>query len=276
MCHVARQQELEWIWIDTCCIDKSSSAELSEAINSMFEWYKRAAACYVYLYDVSSNGKLAYKALSFASSRWFIRGWTLQELLAASKVYFYDQCWNCVHQIWKADEEDVYPLQTHPEEIQQGTSKSDEERPRHLSFGAMGPTQQRPEFNREGTFDMSSNDFIRVLSDITTIDIAALSTQFDVVHQNFSVAKKMSWAAKRETTRLEDKAYSLMGLFNVNMPLLYGEEEKAFFRLQEEIIKKSDDESNFFLGFRGAHSVCGRIVRQVSRRFLRVSKHHKG
>ncbi|KAK1691124.1 heterokaryon incompatibility protein-domain-containing protein [Colletotrichum godetiae] len=68
MCHVARRQELDWIWIDTCCIDKSSSAELSEAINSMFEWHKRAAACYVYLDDVLVNDKLAYKASSFANS----------------------------------------------------------------------------------------------------------------------------------------------------------------------------------------------------------------
>ncbi|KXH68946.1 hypothetical protein CSAL01_09189 [Colletotrichum salicis] len=207
----------------------------------MFEWYKRAAACYVYLDDVLANNKLAYKASFFANSRWFARGWTLQKLLAASKVYFYDQCWDCVHQIWKADEEDVYPLQTYPEN-QQGSSKSDEERPCHLNVVQQMAQQQRPEFNRDGAFDMSCDDFIRVISDITTIDITALSIQFDVMHQNFSLAKKMSWAAKRETTRLEDRAYSLMGLFDVNMPLLYGEGEKAFFRLQEEITKKSDDE----------------------------------
>jgi len=53
----------------------------------------------------------------------------------------------------------------------------------------------------------------------------------------------MYWASKRETTRKEDEAYCLLGLFGVNMPLLYGEGSKAFFRLQQEIIKTADDQS---------------------------------
>lgn len=80
--------DLNYFWIDTCCIDKSSSAELSEAINSMFRWYRNAAKCYVYLADISS---VKYKADSscFQKSRWFERGWTLQELLAPREVEFF-------------------------------------------------------------------------------------------------------------------------------------------------------------------------------------------
>jgi hypothetical protein len=69
-----------------------------------------------------------------------------------------------------------------------------------------------------------------------------------VLEENFTpygwcVSEKMSWAAKRQTTRVEDMAYCLLGLFEINMPLLYGEGPNAFMRLQEEIIRKVTDES---------------------------------
>lgn len=79
---------LDFFWIDTCCIDKSSSTELLEAINSMYQWYKKSAKCFVYLDDVSSES-LAEDGQSFQKSRWFTRGWTLQELLAPSCVEFF-------------------------------------------------------------------------------------------------------------------------------------------------------------------------------------------
>ncbi|KAL5400366.1 hypothetical protein PMIN04_013204, partial [Paraphaeosphaeria minitans] len=96
----AVQDGLEYFWVDTCCIDKENYAELSQAINSMFRWYRDAARCYVYLSDV-------YKAppnnecgtdpstwdLEFRKSEWFSRGWTLQELLAPSMVEFFSQHW---------------------------------------------------------------------------------------------------------------------------------------------------------------------------------------
>ena len=82
----ARHDGLEFVWVDTCTINKESSAELSEAIVSMFRWYQNAKTCYVYLSDVSvENGDAAIRRLTwegaFRSSRWFTRGWTLQELL---------------------------------------------------------------------------------------------------------------------------------------------------------------------------------------------------
>jgi hypothetical protein len=184
-CQIALADGLEYAWVDTCCIDKSSSAELSEAINSMYQWYAKAAFCYVFLEDLPPDGtwELAEKALP--SCRWFTRGWTLQELLAPktpNNVHFYDKEW----------------------------------------------------FYRG-----SKVDFISVISKCTRVPVAVL-TRVDAMAE-YSVASKMSWAARRETTRLEDSAYCLMGIFDVNMPLLYGEGGKAFRRLQEEIIKRHND-----------------------------------
>lgn len=180
---------LEHFWVDTCCIDKSSSAELSEAINSMFKWYQQAEVCDAYLIDVPLGlGRLADSVwrAKFNSSRWFTRGWTLQELIAPRRLVFYASSWE-----WIATREIL------ADAIQ----------------------------NRTGIPD-------HVLCDPTRL-------------ARTSVATRMSWASDRQTSRPEDLAYCLMGLFDVNMPMLYGEGEKAFIRLQEEIIKTSDDMSIF-------------------------------
>ncbi|GME27157.1 Het domain-containing protein [Neofusicoccum parvum] len=80
-CKQANNDGYEYIWVDTCCINKDSSAELSEAINSMYAWYKNAGICYAYLVDVPDEVNPKEDA-KFAGSDWFNRGWTLQELLA--------------------------------------------------------------------------------------------------------------------------------------------------------------------------------------------------
>ncbi|CZR65466.1 uncharacterized protein PAC_15366 [Phialocephala subalpina] len=174
----------QWVWIDSCCIDKSSSAELTEAINSMFNWYRKAQVCYTYLSDVPSTTDWEEKHRqdsNFRRSKWFTRGWTLQELLAPEDLKFFTDDWVTI-----GTKDSLQPL----------------------------------------------------LSEITGI--------FDFKKfGQASIAQKMSWASKRETTRIEDRAYSLMGLFGVNMPPLYGEGEKAFLRLQLEIMRSSDDESLF-------------------------------
>jgi hypothetical protein len=169
-------------WIDSCCINKSSSAELSEAINSMFEFYRSSQLFYAYLSDVPSSGDDPdLEHSKFRASAWFTRGWTLQELLAPKYVEFYAQDWSEI-----------------------GTK---------ASLGSL-------------------------IKSIT--GIMHLSS-----FQNASVAEKMSWASRRETTRPEDQAYCLMGLFDVNMPTIYGEGEKAFIRLQLEILSQTNDESIF-------------------------------
>jgi hypothetical protein len=175
----ARLDNLHYFWIDTCCIDKRSSAELSEAINSMYRWYQDANVCYAYLADVPSKAK-------FSGSRWFTRGWTLQELIAPSKMIFFDEGWK-----------------------ELGTKAN----------------------------------LWESVSNCTGIPGSVLSESDGV--EKVSIAQRMSWGAKRKTTRLEDRAYCLMGIFGINMPLLYGEGERAFLRLQEEIMRISDDHSLF-------------------------------
>ncbi|KAF3014297.1 hypothetical protein E8E14_012209 [Neopestalotiopsis sp. 37M] len=182
-CEVALQEGLEYAWIDTCCIDKSSSAELSEAINSMFQWYARSEICYVFLEDC--DGELDAEEL--ASSRWMYRGWTLQELIAPQTVVFFDREW-----------QRLSTRRELSEELNQLT----------------GISREILEQDRENIDDLL---------------------------ETVPVCQKMSWACNRETTRVEDMAYCLMGLFGVNMPLLYGEGPKAFIRLQEEIIRHSND-----------------------------------
>lgn len=187
-CQLALELGHPYIWIDTCCIDKSSSAELSEAINSMFNWYARAEKCIAYLADVASAPDSAGFEDELRQSRWFTRGWTLQEMLAPKRVTFYGQQWN--------------PL---------GTKD-------HLSELVWSITRIRKDCLIRGG------------------DAAKLA----------SVAQIMFWASSRQTTRGEDRAYSLMGLLDVNMPLLYGEgADKAFLRLQLEVIRDSSDESIF-------------------------------
>jgi Heterokaryon incompatibility protein (HET) len=206
-CKEAHENDgLDWLWVDTCCIDKSSSSELSEAINSMFEWYAKAHVCYAYLSDVREDvpGPLLdipgfspdlvfqeaeFLESAFGRSQWFTRGWTLQELIAPSELRFYGQSWNYLG---------------------------------------------------------SNRTLTRSINVVTGIDPDIISSGFQFNRyrlQEICVAKKMSWAAKRITTRVEDQAYCLLGIFDVNMAMIYGEGEKAFTRLQEEIIKTVDDQT---------------------------------
>lgn len=84
---IAQRHSLEYIWVDMNCINKDSSAEVSEAINSMSAWYQDSSICFVYLDDFHyDSGSLA----DFGTSRWFTCGWTLQELLARSTVQFFN------------------------------------------------------------------------------------------------------------------------------------------------------------------------------------------
>ncbi|KAK5125362.1 hypothetical protein LTR85_000471 [Meristemomyces frigidus] len=202
-CDLATSRGFDWVWIDTCCIDKTSSAELSESINSMFNWYQQATECYNFLDDLDVGGislslqvdgdgrwkdALDVQDLdrlsSFLDSRWFTRGWTLQELLAPKVVYFFD----C----------------------------------RDVFLGS--------KVDLAGLIALATGIGHDILTGKTALETA-------------SVAQRMSWASMRITSRKEDAAYSLLGIFHVNMPLIYGEGTKAFFRLQVEILRASDDQS---------------------------------
>ncbi|KAI1284515.1 heterokaryon incompatibility protein-domain-containing protein [Xylaria sp. FL0933] len=134
-CLLAAIDRLKWIWIDACCIDKSSSAELSEAINSMFDWYQRAAVCYVYLGDVppSKPGEDIEKA--FSRARWLTRGWTLQEFLAASPIRLFDSAWQKI-------EPSNFPIRYMVSRIDKDTWKTTDV-PTRLSWAASRQTSRQ-------------------------------------------------------------------------------------------------------------------------------------
>ena len=185
--HQARKDKIHYFWVDTCCINKANHAELSEAITSMFRWYRDAVKCYVYLSDVTTrksdrNGQSGQAWQSaFRISRWFTRGWTLQELLA----------------------------------------------PRCVEF-----------FSREQKLLGDKKTLEELIHGITDIPLTALR---GAPLSSFPADERLLWAVKRDTKKKEDKAYCLLGIFNVFMPLIYGEEENALVRLKEEINKCSGE-----------------------------------
>jgi hypothetical protein len=189
-CHLARDKGFLWAWSDTCCIDKSSTAELQESIVSMFTWYRNSALTLVYLSDVLDDSEK-----SLRGSVWFARGWTLQELLAPKTIQFFKADWT--------------PLSTC------------------------------------GCLPFNYKDcaiFVGLLASITGIRENFI-TQFEPGTED--VKERMSWAAHRKTTKPEDISYCLLGIFDVQMPVMYGERDKAFARLQETIMKKTTDPSLF-------------------------------
>jgi Heterokaryon incompatibility protein (HET) len=191
-CAKAREQSLYWLWIDTCCIDKTNSKELGNSLNSMFKWYQEATVCYAYLKDVvkATSGPQMFKSFDSdwpdQKSEWFKRGWTLQELLAPQYMEFYDHKWNFM-----------------------GTRK-------------------------------------KLAGDLQLVtDIDKIYLNGDRHFKKACVATRMSWMAGRTTQETEDIAYSMLGIFNVNMSPQYGEGDKAFIRLQRALIEAQIDESIF-------------------------------
>ncbi|KAF2497986.1 HET-domain-containing protein [Lophium mytilinum] len=187
-CTQAITDSFMYAWCDTCCIDKRSSAELSEAINSMFKWYEAAEVCYAFVCDIDRENAVAVSPPTLQTGgTWFTRGWTLQELLAPSDIVFYDKSW--------------YEIGTR-------------------------------------------NSLAEEISRITGIDTDFLLGYRQIFEA--SVAQRMSWASIRSTTRPEDIAYSLLGIFNINMPLLYGEGGlNAFKRLQLQLLEASNEHTIF-------------------------------
>jgi hypothetical protein len=189
----AKADGLHYFWIDTCCIDQSNNNELTEAINSMFQWYQNAARCYVYLSDVSvrtQDGLVPHIEWesTFRNSRWFTRGWTLQELLAPKIIEFYSR-----------------------DRVRLGDKTS-----------------------LEGQ-----------IQGITTITIEALRGR---CLQDFTIQERFQWGEKRQTTKGEDMAYCLLGIFDVSMPLVYGEgQTNAIRRLKKEINDKEFEKDESWL-----------------------------
>jgi hypothetical protein len=212
----ARRDGLYNFWVDTCCINKSSDSELTEAINSMFRWYRKAAKCYVYLADVSTNDQidtsLQHWEAAFENSRWFTRGWTLQELIAPPLVEFF------------------------------------------CSNG-----------NRLGNKKLLEWQLYK----ITGIPVSALQGN---PLSNFSFDERISWAKIRKTKREEDKAYCLLGIFDISMPIIYGEGKKnAFRRLKREWKYQLEDLSTISEAF--PSSVSARLRSFNQARCLYLTSH---
>lgn len=183
----AKRYTYDWLWVDTCCIDKTNNAELSESLNSMFRWYQRSHLCIAYLYDYPSP-----ECDTFTKSEWFDRAWTFQELVAPSKLIFFDRNWNASFEGYKS-----------------------------------GRRQEMAE----------------AISTRTCIDVKVLHDSSSIGKS--SLAQRLSWAAGRRARKVEDIAYCLIGICDVNMPLLYGERQRAFLRLQEEIMQRNADQTVF-------------------------------
>ncbi len=171
---------LRYFWVDTCCINKSNSAELQGALNSMFRWYRDAEKCYIYLTDVSARKRDADGnpdwGPAFRRCRWFTRGWTLQELIAPATVEFFSSERECLGNK-KSLEKEVHEITGIPLRTLQGYPLSD-----------------------------------------------------------FSFDERLAWIEKRDTELEEDKVYSLFGMFDVHIPVLYGEgRDKALKRLREKV-----------------------------------------
>jgi heterokaryon incompatibility protein (HET) len=181
----AKHDGLQYFWVDTCCIDQTNNVELTESINSMFRWYQKAAKCYVYLSDVSvytQDGKshLGWES-AFHNSRWFTRGWTLQEVLAPKIVEFFSR-----------------------DGIQLGDKRSLE----------------------------------RQITEITRIPLGAL--RGDGLSK-FSIEERFLWIKERQTMKKEDKAYCLLGIFGIFLPLIYGEGESSAMRRLRTEIRQSEN-----------------------------------
>ncbi|KAG9317812.1 hypothetical protein JVU11DRAFT_2036 [Chiua virens] len=191
-CDKARVHGCAYAWSDTCCIDKSSSAELEEAIRSMYRWYRDAQMCIVHL---AATDSLA----DFEHEPWFRRGWTLQELLAPKRIVFYNKGWS---------------------PVSAGNVRRDAE-------------------TRNDKEDWRVLGAISKETGIPAGDLRYFNPSCE------RVSEKMKWASRRETTRTEDVAYSLIGIFDITMPISYGEGPWAFHRLMEGIAQRCS-EPGFF------------------------------
>ncbi|KAL9037656.1 MAG: hypothetical protein Q9214_005603 [Letrouitia sp. 1 TL-2023] len=200
-CRRALAEGQRYVWIDSCCIDRTNLFEVSESIRSMFRWYRDAACCLAYLWDVGGDGdrmddsgvllrrRKKKNERQEEYSEWFSRGWTLQELLAPRSLLFFDRRWNKL-----------------------GTRR------------ALAAEVER-----------------------ATGIPAKYVTDFAGHAQEASVAMKMSWMARRSTTKEEDTAYCLFGIIGVSMDVRYGDGRKEFLRLQDKIMREPglQDESIF-------------------------------
>ncbi|KAI0672180.1 hypothetical protein C8Q78DRAFT_732380 [Trametes maxima] len=198
-CQLAAGAGYDYVWISSCCVDRTNDVELARTLSDLWDWYSRAGLCYAYLGDVSpvnEDGAASFlECNQFRESEWHKDPWTLLALCAPPNVVFLAQDWSVL--------------------------------------GAKA----------------SLATTIEVLTGIDKEILRGEKCLHDA-----SIARRMWWASKRrKPVAEEDLAYSLLGLFNVRMPILYGEGPRAFLRLQEEILRTTDDQSIFAWHYHQGH-----------------------
>jgi Heterokaryon incompatibility protein (HET) len=237
-CEQAKGHGLKYAWVDTCCIDKSSSAELSEAINSMFEWYSKAKICFAYLEDVAriANDPPSWKRKSDANV-------PIENKVNSNDYYDdddsseddnYDDDYDIDYADSEEEEEDW--------SLSDGTFMKSRWFTRGWTLQELIAPRRIEFYGKDWKLLGSKSDLRELIYMRTKISPAVLENPN--LRLNISLATRMSWASQRVTTRAEDIAYCLLGIFGVHMPLLYGEgQSRAFFRLQKEIVENTDDDT---------------------------------
>ncbi|KAG8808159.1 hypothetical protein FRC17_004079, partial [Serendipita sp. 399] len=217
----SEQRRCTYAWADTICINKESSAELDESIRSMFAWYQDSHVCIVYLSETTN-------CFDMERDPWFTRGWTLQELLAPRQLAFYSKKWR---QITSKDSE-KHPVGEGEKYIKKG----------NIGGGYGGKPGDSGGLKKKTQDDTGEESLWPTIAKITGIGIEDL---LNFKPGLYDIGKRMTWASTRTTTRTEDMAYCLIGIFDINLSIAYGEKEKAFYRLQVEILQNSDDKTLF-------------------------------
>jgi len=245
-CRLAASHGFDYVWIDTCCIDKTNSSELSEAINSMYYWYETCTVCYAYLADISggtsSSVRHEEKARQLEGEARDNNHYPIESREQKSARLRHGAVSSTITDTAVLDESTVAEF-TKSEWFERGWTLQELIAPLEVIF-----------LNRDWKGLGIKTKISAGISNITGIPEHILQGDHP---EEASVAQRMSWASKRKTTRIEDRAYCLMGIFGINIPMLYGEREKAFLRLQEEILKTSDDHSIFAWEYEGEQTEHG-------------------
>jgi len=286
----ATRDRLEYIWIDTCCIDKSSSAELQESINSMYKWYQNADVCYAFIEDWlveddwadlvplgQGENRICDNEIMTLSNEELLKhmqkdredkmnpggknnafdGWVQMDDTHSANILEMNKDIPSFsnEEVLKNQEKLSVSFEEDQAQIPDSSSRDGQIKKNcPLKWFTRGWTlqeliapRQMKFFDTDWTFRGAKSDPIVAswLNHITGVPVQVLSTATADALKRCSIGSRMSWAAYRQTSREEDAAYCLLGIFGVHMPLLYGEGSNAFMRLEEEIMKYSTDLSIF-------------------------------
>lgn len=240
-CHRAKKSGIDGAWVDTCCIDKSSSVELAEASNSMWGWYRGATVCFAVLGDLEPlpKGMGGHGLGKNASGERWREGDGKSNVGsgsdAGSNVSTGSETGSATSSHSQAGRMDH--LISHDEKV--ARFKSCRWFTRGWTVQELIAPSRIGFYNSKWEFVGEKSSLKHVLAEITQINESVLENS--ALLPTIPVAQRMSWASSRVTTRPEDMAYCLLGIFDVQIPLLYGEGEKAFIRLQEKIVKETND-----------------------------------